>query len=539
MVKEIKTDYCIAGGGVPGLILAKKLAASGKKILLLEQGPHITESDRAELLRKSKETLNDFADYNDNVDPVSVTPQTSAPFQEEDHIYDWVNYRLFGLGGTALHFEAMMMRPTEDDFKVKSLYGFGRDWPIDYAELEPWLLKAEYEIGVAANEDNPYAAFRSGSFPMPAHPFSYFDTDILAPALKKLNMTGHSCPRGTNSKPYDGRSACMSCRICKFCPSGARFSPDRAILPKLKTRENVTILPDVSLRKLEIGSIGEKIEAAHLIHTKTEEKIVVRAENFILSMGGVETPRMLMLSADGSAHKNGLGNMGGQLGKKFNDHLFPYITVDLGRHAGSRPGFETMISDHLRVNLNRREEPGIIILGTPSMDWFPVGNEAVAWSTRGDELSLADVRESIPQMATISLMTELEGEGMLELDESTPDEFGAPVAKVIMKLTERDRHANVIFSDLASRLGNAMDAERISEVSPDGFGLGYHPSGATAMASNPDEGVCDENLKVFGVDNLFVVSNSVFPHMGANPPTLTIAALAQRLAAHLEGESAL
>ncbi len=55
------------------------------------------------------------------------------------------------------------------------------------------------------------------------------------------------------------------------------------------------------------------------------------------------------------------------------------------------------------------------------------------------------------------------------------------------------------------------------------------------MARTPDGGVCDPNLKVFGLDNLYLVSNSVFPHMGANPPTLTIAALALRLAAHLEG----
>ncbi len=62
---------------------------------------------------------------------------------------------------------------------------------------------------------------------------------------------------------------------------------------------------------------------------------------------------------------------------------------------------------------------------------------------------------------------------------------------------------------------------------------------STAMASNPDKGVCDQNLKVFGLENLYVVSNSVFPHMGANPPTLTIAALALRLASHLEGETVL
>ena len=56
------------------------------------------------------------------------------------------------------------------------------------------------------------------------------------------------------------------------------------------------------------------------------------------------------------------------------------------------------------------------------------------------------------------------------------------------------------------------------------------------MAKNPDEGVCDSNLKVFGTKNLYVVGNSVFPHLGSNPPTLTIAALALRLAAHFEGK---
>jgi len=539
MAKEIKADYCIAGGGVPGLILAKKLAASGKKILLLEQGPHITETDRAELLRQSKETLNDFADYNDDVDPVSVTPHTSAPYSEEGHIYDWVNLRLFGIGGTALHFEAIMLRPTEDDFKAKTLFGYGRDWPIDYAELEPWFLSAEYEIGVAGNEDNPYAASRSGPFPMPAHPFSYFDREIFEPALKKLGMTGHSCPRGTNSKPYGGRAACQSCRICKFCPSGARFSPDRAILPALRNQPNVSIMEDVSLRKLETGSNGEKVIAAHLIHTKQKEEIVVRAENFILTMGGVETPRMLMLSADGAAHKNGLGNMGGQLGIGFNDHLFPYVTMDVGKHVGSRPGFETMISDHLRINTNRHEAPGIIILGSPPMDWFPIGNEATMWSRYDQTLSLESIRKIIPQLVTITLMTELEGKGILELDNTKLDAFGAPVAKITMKLSDWDRQANVKFVKLAEQLGEVMGAVHMSNVTPDGFGLGYHPSGATAMASNPDNGVCDQNLKVFGLENLYVVSNSVFPHMGANPPTLTIAALALRLASHLERKSAL
>ncbi len=58
------------------------------------------------------------------------------------------------------------------------------------------------------------------------------------------------------------------------------------------------------------------------------------------------------------------------------------------------------------------------------------------------------------------------------------------------------------------------------------------------MAATPDGGVCNPDLKVFGLENLYLVSNSVFPQMGANPPTLAIVALALRLAAHLEGRAA-
>ena len=64
------------------------------------------------------------------------------------------------------------------------------------------------------------------------------------------------------------------------------------------------------------------------------------------------------------------------------------------------------------------------------------------------------------------------------------------------------------------RLTEAMAARNASEVYPL-LNMGYHPSGATAMAATPDAGVCDTDLKVFGLDNLFVVGNSVFPQMGS------------------------
>lgn len=536
MAREIKTDYCIAGCGIAGAMLAVKLVASGKKIVLLEQGPRFPEEDRAKMIARARDTLNDFADYNDDAFPGTVTPHTSA--KQAGEVAEWTAQRLFGVGGTALHFEGFMIRPREDDLKVKTLYGYGRDWPLSYGELEPWLLQAEQETGVSGNEDNPYASPRSGPYPMPAHAFSYFDREMFLPALSKLSITGHSCPRAVNSNPYRGRSACMACRACKFCPSGARYSPDRVHVRMLDTKDNVRILEQVSLRRLEIDPSGRRVVAAHAMHIKEKVPITVTGKRFIIALGGVETTRMLMLSAGRGDYANGLGNMGGQLGRNFGDHTNPFLMYDVGRPVGSRLGFETAISDHFRARKDRRERPGFTIFASPAVDWVPVGSDATRWAINGDLLSLEKLRETIPRMASLYIMTELKGKGTIQLDRSTLDAFGSPVAKITMPLTAWDREAHKELAKLGPEIGNAMGASRMSMVSPPEFGLGYHPSGTTAMAKNPDEGVCDPNLKVFGLENLYLASNSVFPQMGANPPTLTIAALSLRLAAHLEGHAA-
>jgi len=414
MPEEIKADYCIVGGGIAGILLAFKLAVSGKEIVILDQGPHFTEEDRANMLLKSKESLNDFADYNDNVAPAVITPHSTADTDEQ--IARYTNYRLFGIGGTALHFQGIMMRPLKEDMQVKSRYGYGRDWPITYSELEPWLLHAEKEIGVSGNEDNPYASPRSEPFPMPAHPFSYFDKEIFAPALKKLGIVGHSSPFSVNSKVYNNRSACQACRACKFCPSGARYSPDRVHFPFLREQPNVRILENTSLRRLETGVNDDKIVAAQAIRITDKIPLDVQANTFILAMGGVETPRALLLSSSKGIHKDGLGNMGGQLGRGFSDHDGPLAVFDAGRNVGNRLGFETMMTDHFRINDDRRSLPTFSIFGSPAIDWINIGNAAVQWGTKDNIISLEELRNGMAQYVSLWTQTELQGNGTLELD---------------------------------------------------------------------------------------------------------------------------
>lgn len=529
MIRNLDSDYCIIGAGIAGLLVASRLTKAGHKVLVLDQGPDITEQDRAALLAESKrEFLNYSIDYNSHLEENVVTPTTGATID-----------RLFGTGGTALHFEGFMIRPVEADHQVQTLFGYGRDWPVSLKELEPWLFEAEQETGVTGNPDNIYAAPRSNPFPMQGHDFSWFDKKFFGPALEKLGMKGHSCPRAIASRAYQYqdfavRQPCGGCRFCKFCPTGARYSPDRVHGAWLKTQPNATIRNGISLRRLELSSDGSRIVAAHAKEIDGGKDVVIKAEHFVLATGGVAMPHMLLLSKGPGPHSQGIGNASGQVGVGYSGHSYSNIQLELNNHVGGRLGFETMICEYGRKNVDRTKESSWFLTGMPTSPYTPGGSIAVPWATDGDQLSLARLREALPRMADFLVFNELSGTGTVDLDPQKTDVFGDPVARINMPFTDWDRTADVRARELADKLGEQLGA--LNTTVGDAVCWHDHPSGATAIGTNSDDGVCDTNLKVFGVDNLYLVGSSVFPHMGANPPTLTISALALRLASHLEGK---
>jgi len=115
------------------------------------------------------------------------------------------------------------MRLHEKDFRLRSEWGVGVDWPISYSDLRPYYARAERALGVAGADDDPFAPPRREPFPMPAFPPSYSDS-IFAPACERLGIATHSVPNARNSEAYDGRAACQGYGTCQpVCPSGAKY----------------------------------------------------------------------------------------------------------------------------------------------------------------------------------------------------------------------------------------------------------------------------------------------------------------------------
>ena len=538
MTEILKTDVLVVGSGPAGSVVAARLAQAGRRVLLIEQGGEYPAEVRRKLLDQREQRLvgSGVVDFGDDL-PADFKNARVVSEQPNPWGYTWA----CGVGGSSLHWNAHTPRPTAEDLQVRTLYGHGRDWPISYDELEPWLLAAERELGVAANADNPYASARSGDFPMPAHAPSHFEHSVLAPGLARLGWTAHTRPNAINSRPYQERSQCQACRACTACPSGARYSADRVHARALRAQPTGTLMAGLKLRRLEVASDGAKVRAAYCQRLSDRAEVVIECETAVLAQNAIETPRMLLLSADDKHHRAGLGNAGGQLGRGFSDHVMTFFWSELDKPVGRGLAFQSLNCEHFRTKVGRDKR------GTFSLNFLPMPSE-IDWvpsqmmqdlAVAGDRLTLSELRAGLRRSVIGYAIHELSGDGgVLSLDATQTDGFGDPIARVALVPSDWDRAGLDELGHLQGDIAGALGARRHwADWSRGELGFAAHPSGATAMAASPEAGVCDRDARVFGLDNLYVASGSLFPHQGAANPTLTIVALALRLAHHLGAPS--
>ena len=327
----------------------------------------------------------------------------------------------------------------------------------------------------------------------------------------------------------------MACRACSACPSGAKYTADSVHVPRLVAAPTGKLMTGIKLLRLECASDGRRIARAHAVRMEDRAEIVVEADVFVLAMGAVETPRMLLLSRDDRHHPSGLGNAGGQVGAGFSDHLMNLFWMVLDQPTGNALGYPAMGCDHFRPNARRDQHGSFYIALYPvpyELDWAPAEMFS-ALATSGNVLSLDAMRKSFRNAVVGFAMHEMGDTHRLDLDPVEKDSFGNALPRVNMSLTDWERAAPMEMVRMLADMAGAFGAQ-VGEAWTQGFvAFAAHPSGGTAMGRSPEDGVCDTNCRVFGLDNLYVASSSAFPHQGANNPTLSIVALALRLAAHL------
>lgn len=210
-------DAVIVGSGAGGGIVAKELAAAGRKVVLLERGPWLKSFGHVETRDGWTTSLADapFGPGPDEVRTVRASDRDRARVvkpREGPHAT-----LPACVGGGSVYYGAMAWRYHPQTFRLRSHFGpvAGanlQDWPVTYDELEPYYEKAEYDLGVSGDE-SPFGPARRKPLPLPPVPDNQ-EAEVLYPAARRLGWKPFHTPLAILSRDYRGRAACVRCPYC-------------------------------------------------------------------------------------------------------------------------------------------------------------------------------------------------------------------------------------------------------------------------------------------------------------------------------------
>lgn len=525
----IETDICVAGAGVAGICFAREFNNSDIDIVILESGSKEPDDELSDLLNSAINVGLPYSKLNDR--------------------------RARAIGGSS-HSWSITLPDNSEGPRLRSLDKIDfekRDWvpysgwPITKADLDPYYKKAHalFEIG-PYRYDAEYWLNKQDHIKLP------LDDEVV------LTTVFHFARR----ESFTGKR-----------------------INELEKSENIKVYINATAVNIHVNE--EANQAGYIIASDLNGKrFKVKARYFILAMGAVETPRLLLLS-DGIM-KNGVGNQNDLVGRFFMEH--PHIKSGIFYPSGRK------IIDRMDFyNMHMRD--GVPIMGKLALTEGSIRREkllnfsAQLRSTPARELGKADKsfrhlakaikRLKIPDnmghhvgtlFRNLDLMHyvllrntlnggkdrwynekyEYHGFEVIVMSEQTPDpeskltldhsrdRFGQKEIKLNWKLNSQDirsiiRSQKIIDRELRNSKLGKLNIELKDNSIPDDLTGGWHHMGTTRMSVDPKQGVVDKNCCIHGIANLYVAGPSVFPTCGYANPVLTIAALSIRLADHLKG----
>jgi choline dehydrogenase-like flavoprotein len=541
-------DAVIVGSGPGGSTAADVLTAAGSSVVIFEKGRnHLIDLDDPNRLGSdySNDEIKFMVRHFLGPDPL-LEPRT---FRQSDSdgsraFVGDVNNLPSTVGGAGVHADGKLPRFREEDFRMLAEHGpidgaAVADWPVDYDELEPFYAEAERLVGVAGDADaNPFAARRSGPYPMPPGAPMYGAT-LSGPAAERLGYHPYAAPTGANSVPYDGRPACNNCGFCAFygCPIHAKGDPvaplQRALLTgraELRPETFVSRINVVNGRATGVDYIGP--DGA----TRTET-----ARHVVLAAGAMETPRLMLLSGFehplvgrhvmfhfqtlvmGGMPQRMHPHRGRAVTHLHDDHL---VADDLSRAAAKEADLPWM-----RGGMVEHCGPSGPILESKIYPWGADHKRSMRESSLRDRMwGFTMQGEDLPQASN-----------RIDLDPDVRDVRGFPVARTTYRPHRFEQAASAHYGPRLAAILTEMDAQwTIITTSPDpGFPYGgfispvpnsKHVMGTVRMGTDPAMSVVDPFGRMHDVPNVVVADSSVFVTSAGYGPTLTLVALALRAA---------
>ncbi len=511
-------DFIIIGSGAGGGTLAYKLAPSGKRILLIERGPFV----RREKENWNARAVNVEGRYNTkelwrNVDGTELHPHTN-----------------YYVGGNTKFYGAALFRLREQDFgEIKHHGGVSPAWPISYDELEPYYNEAEriYHVHGQVGED-PTEPHRSGPYPYSAvshEPrIQQLSEDFALHGLKPFHT-----PLGVMlDEKNPQKSPCIRCNTCDGFACLVNAKADAhicCVVPALK-HENVTLLTDTKVTRLETNGSGREVTAVHVERNGAKESY--SADVVVVAGGAINSAALLLRSAN-AKHPRGLANGSDVVGRHYMGHVNSVLM------ALSKCPNPTVFQKTLSVNDFYFSSP----------EWeFPMGHISFVGKLDGDTLA-AGAPKVAPKW-TLDLM----GKHSLDFwltSEDLPDPNNRVTinreGEIVLQYKPNNEEGHKRLIKKLERLMNQQRAcpihghECHEGIFARNLYLGQriplagvaHQNGTVRFGNDAKTSALDRNCKAHELDNLYVVDASFFCSSGAVNPALTIIANALRVGDHL------
>lgn len=540
-------DVIVIGTGAGGGVAIRTLTSAGLKVCALNAGRDI---DPSKDFRQHKMPYDmPFRGFNSperRAKSVGYMDGEYVPGDIWDHEIAfstapgtrWYWPRANVVGGKSNFWGRSAARMSEIDFRAASRDGYDVDWPVSYAEIDPFYTRIEKFMGVASTvqnrPSNPDGAYLP---PMNSRPMDA----LLGAGARKHGIPYLPDRMAQLTQPLGNHPSCHFCGNCTFgCDVGAFYSTYYFVLPDARRSSNFELRPNALVREVLVDSDGHARGAAYIDRT-TRQEVQVYAKAVVVAASTVPTAQIL-LNSRSRQHPRGLANSSGQVGRNLCDHMYGtaghgYFPQMLG--APSFPDNVAAATVYWAPRWQNLDNPkaetfirGYSFYPGGGCDEFPGFYDEIEGFGAAYKAEIKR-RYPTPVSLTVQAPTQQSDKNFVDIDPDKKDIFGIPQVRV---------HFEWDPNTLAMWEHSKMTARQILEGGgaeyggfgePESPGYSLHETGTCRMGNDSTKFVTNRFGQAHDVPNLMMADSSVLLNCTDKTTTLSLMAFALRSSEYL------